>query len=71
MKAQLCEPQPVRDYPPHLSVLQTQLVREITCLERQMERARELDAPDENMMQTFESMIENRRRMLNNMPWSE
>lgn len=71
MKAQLSEPQSVRDYPPPLSVLQTQLVREITCLERQMERARELDATDENMMQTFESMIENRRRMLSNMPWSE
>lgn len=36
-----------------------------------MELARELDASDEVRMQTFESMIESRRRMLNNMPWGE
>lgn len=70
MKPQLSETCQSISNPP-FSILKKQLVKEIICLERQMELARELDATDEVRMQTFESMIESRRRMLNNMPWGE
>ncbi len=52
------------------SILKQQLVREITCLERQLERIRMRDQfADEVTLQTYEEMIESRRKMLYNLPW--
>lgn len=52
------------------SILKQQLVREITCLERQLERIRMRDAnTDETTLVTYEEMIECRRKMLHNLPW--
>ena len=54
------------------SVLKQQLMREITCLERQLERVRSRDEFAEySTVQTYEEMIESRRRMLSNLPWAE
>lgn len=52
------------------SILKQQLVREITCLERQLERILMRDQfADEVTLQTYEEMIESRRKMLYNLPW--
>lgn len=52
------------------SVLKQQLVREITCLERQLERVRMRDEyADDSTLQTYEEMISSRRKMLHNLPW--
>ncbi|MCR6652864.1 MAG: hypothetical protein NVV73_15875 [Cellvibrionaceae bacterium] len=52
------------------SILKQQLVREITCLERQLERIRMRDQfADDATLQTYEDMIESRRKMLYNLPW--
>lgn len=52
------------------SILKQQLVREITCLERQLERVRARDALIDNAtLNTYEEMIESRRKMLHNLPW--
>jgi hypothetical protein len=52
------------------SILKQQLVREITCLERQLERIRMRDDfADDYTLQTYEDMIESRRKMLHNLPW--
>ena len=52
------------------SILKQQLVREITCLERQLERIRMRDDfADDHTLQTYEDMIESRRKMLHNLPW--
>jgi hypothetical protein len=52
------------------SILKQQLVREITCLERQLERIRMRDQfADNATLQTYEDMIESRRKMLYNLPW--
>lgn len=52
------------------SMLKQQLVREITCLERQLERIRMRDEyADDFTLQTYEDMIESRRKMLHNLPW--
>lgn len=52
------------------SILKQQLVREITCLERQLERIRMRDQfTDGATLQTYEDMIESRRKMLYNLPW--
>jgi hypothetical protein len=52
------------------SILKQQLVREITCLERQLERIRMRDEfADDATLQTYEDMIESRRKMLYNLPW--
>lgn len=52
------------------SMLKQQLVREITCLERQLERIRTRDAlADGTTLSTYEEMIESRRKMLHNLPW--
>lgn len=54
------------------SILKQQLVREITCLERQLERVRlRDDLADDATLQTYEEMIESRRKMLHNLPWDE
>lgn len=54
------------------SFLKQQLVREITCLERQLERVRlRHDFADDTTLQTYEEMIESRRKMLHNLPWDE
>lgn len=54
------------------SILKQQLVREITCLERQLERVRlRNDLADDSTLQTYEEMIESRRKMLHNLPWDE
>lgn len=54
------------------SMLKQQLVREITCLERQLERVRLRDEfADDATLQTYEEMIESRRKMLHNLPWDE
>lgn len=54
------------------SVLKQQLEREITCLERQLERIRIKDEYAEyTTMQTYEEMIESRRKMLHNLPWND
>ncbi|MBC6906416.1 hypothetical protein DWB84_13215 [Saccharophagus sp. K07] len=52
------------------SILKQQLVREITCLERQLERIRmREDFATDATLQTYEEMIESRRKMLYNLPW--
>lgn len=52
------------------SILKQQLVREISCLERQLERIRIRDQfADDRTMQTYEEMISSRRKMLYNLPW--
>jgi hypothetical protein len=52
------------------SILKQQLVREITCLERQLERIRMRNQyTDDGTLQTYEEMIESRRKMLYNLPW--
>ena len=57
---------------PGATMLKRQLVREISCLERQLERVRTHDEfADFATLQTYEEMIESRRRMLRNMPWGE
>jgi hypothetical protein len=51
------------------SVLQQQLIREITCLERQLERLRlRDDFLDLSTLQTYEEMINSRKNMLENLP---
>lgn len=62
--------QPVTRDDEETSVLKQQLVREITCLERQLERIRTREAlADSNTLSTYEEMIESRRKMLHNLPW--
>lgn len=54
------------------TILKQQLVREITCLERQLERIRvREELADNYTLQTYEEMIESRRKMLHNLPWEE
>lgn len=54
------------------TILKQQLVREITCLERQLERIRmREELADGYTLQTYEEMIESRRKMLHNLPWEE
>ena len=50
------------------SVLERQLLREIECLERQLERIRGAAQDDMVDLEAYESMIASRRRMLRNMP---
>lgn len=51
------------------SVLQQQLIREITSLERQLERLRLRDEfLDLSTLQTYEEMINSRKDMLSNLP---
>lgn len=51
------------------TILQQQLIREITCLERQLERLRlRDDVPDLSTLQTYEEMINSRKLMLENLP---
>lgn len=58
------------DHENDTSILKQQLVREITCLERQLERIRMRDQfADDTTLQTYEEMIESRRKMLYNLPW--
>ncbi|WP_045856014.1 hypothetical protein [Teredinibacter purpureus] len=54
------------------SLMKQQLVREITCLERQLERLRIRDELlDLSTLQTYEEMISSRREMLDNLPWDD
>ncbi len=54
------------------SILKQQLVREISCLERQLERVRMRDQfADDSTLTTYEDMIDSRRKMLNNLPWED
>ncbi len=54
------------------SLMKQQLVREITCLERQLERLRIRDEfLDFNTLRTYEDMISSRRDMLDNLPWDD
>lgn len=54
------------------SILKQQLVREISCLERQLERVRVRDEfADDSTLTTYEDMIESRRKMLHNLPWED
>lgn len=54
------------------SLLKQQLLREIVCLERQLERVRSRqEFADFSTLQTYEEMIESRRRMLNNLSWPD
>lgn len=54
------------------SILKRQLVKEIGCLERQMERVRQRpEYADDAVLQTFEAMVGNRRRMLQNLPFED
>lgn len=49
--------------------LHQQLIREITCLERQLERLRlRDDFLDLSTLQTYEEMINSRKLMLENLP---
>lgn len=53
------------------SILKRQLMREITCLERQLERIRTRDELNNGSgtVRTYEDMIQSRRKMLYNLPW--
>lgn len=53
------------------SILKRQLMREITCLERQLERIRTRDEVNDGSrtVRTYEDMIQSRRKMLYNLPW--
>ncbi|WP_188149488.1 hypothetical protein [Teredinibacter waterburyi] len=52
------------------TLMRQQLIREITCLERQLERLRLRDELlDFSTVQTYEEMITSRREMLENLPW--
>ena len=54
------------------SVLKQQLVREITCLERQLERVKDKENYLEgDTLTTYQEMIDARRKMLHNLPWEE
>jgi hypothetical protein len=54
------------------SILKQQLVREITCLERQLERIRSRsDFADDITLMTYAEMIGSRRKMLHNLPWED
>lgn len=58
--------------PHHHGVLEQQLVREIHCLERQLDRVREREhviEPDvkSETIATYQEMIDGRRRMLSNL----
>lgn len=54
------------------SMLKEQLLREISRLERQLERIRaRAEFADEATLRTYEDMIESRRRMLQNLPWDD
>jgi len=54
------------------SLIRQQLVREITCLERQLERLRLRDELlDLTTLQTYEEMISSRRDMLDSLPWED
>ena len=55
-----------------VSLLKQQLTREIACLERQLERVRSRqEFAEYNTLQTYEEMIDSRRKMLANLPWAE
>ncbi|ACR12039.1 hypothetical protein [Teredinibacter turnerae] len=52
------------------SVMRQQLIREITCLERQLERLRLRDEMlDFATLQTYEEMISSRKELLDSLPW--
>ena len=52
--------------------LRMQLIREITCLERQLEHLKlEQVRVDFSMMQTYKEMIHSRREMLGSLPRNE
>lgn len=54
------------------SMMRQQLIREITCLERQLERLRLRDELlDMSTLQTYEEMISSRKEMLDNLPWDD
>ncbi|WP_185233465.1 hypothetical protein [Teredinibacter franksiae] len=54
------------------SLMRQQLVREITCLERQLERLRLRDELlDLATVHTYEEMISSRKGMLDNLPWDD
>ncbi len=54
------------------TILKRQLVKEIGSLERQMERVRQRpEYADDAVLQTFEAMVGNRRRMLQNLPFED
>ena len=54
------------------SLMRQQLIREITCLERQLERLRIRDELlDMSTLQTYEEMIGSRKEMLDNLPWDD
>ncbi len=54
------------------SILKQQLMREIACLERQLERVRSREEFAEyTTIQTYEEMINDRYKMLENLPWTE
>ena len=53
-------------------MLKQQLVREITCLERQLERVKDKENYLEgDTLTTYQEMIDARRKMLHNLPWEE
>lgn len=52
------------------SLMRQQLIREITCLERQLERLRLRDEMlDLSTLQTYEEMITSRKELLDSLPW--
>ncbi|TVZ37246.1 hypothetical protein P886_1587 [Alteromonadaceae bacterium 2753L.S.0a.02] len=54
------------------SLMRQQLIREITCLERQLERLRLRDELlDFSTLQTYEEMISSRKELLDNLPWGD
>ncbi len=70
--------QPSEDKPPHpraageASILKQQLMREIACLERQLERVRSREEFAEySTIQTYEEMINDRYKMLESLPWAD
>lgn len=55
-----------------VSGLRKQLMREIHCLEQQLERIKQRgDLFDLTTLKTYEEMINSRRESLDNLPWED
>lgn len=54
------------------ALMKKQLIREISCLERHLQRLRSRDELlDSGTLQTYEDMISSRKQMLDNLLWDD
>jgi len=60
------------DFNSNGSLMKKQLIREISCLERHVERLRSRDELlDSSTLQTYEDMISSRKQLLDNLLWGD